>query len=181
MRTPLLLLALVFSLLSYSQEQFDFRLTNWGMSKEQVKKTETATFIGDENNLLSYKGTLAGYECTIEYFFTNNILARTRYIIMESRTNTKNYVTDYNSFKELLTKKYGQPKKDKKIGNSEYEMDLGYAILNGNLTYYSNWENENTLIFLGFFNVSNSNVAIGIEYSSKKYKELEEKNTLKDF
>jgi hypothetical protein len=177
-------MALVFSSLSYSQEKLDFRKTNWGMSKDQVKNSEAYGLLQEESNILAYNGNLAGYDCIIGYIFTNNILVRAKYIIMESATNTNNYDSDYNTFKSFLTKKYGQPLKDEKTWNNDLYKDnysnWGHAILIGHVTYFSYWETENSLIALSFL-VQNNDVSIGIEYSSKKHKDLEEDNTLKDF
>jgi hypothetical protein len=177
-------MVLVFSSLNYSQEQLDFRKTNWGMSKDQVKNSEASGLLQEERNILAYEGNLSSYDCIIGYIFTNNILVRAKYIIMESASNINNYDSDYNTFKAFLTKKYGQPLKDEKTWNNDLYKDnysnWGHAILFGHVTYYSYWETENSLIVLSFI-VQYNDVSIGIEYSSKKHKVLEEDSTLKDF
>jgi hypothetical protein len=177
-------MTLVFSLLSYSQENFDFRKTNWGMSKDQVQKSETSELLLEKSDILAYVGNLAGYKCLIGYIFTNNILVRAKYSITESVTNTINYDSDYNTFKEFLTKKYGQPLKDEKNWNNDLYKDnysdWGYAILFGHVTYLSYWATANSFIGLSFL-VQNNDVSIVIEYLSIKHRDLEEDNTLKDF
>jgi len=38
----------------------DFRKSNWGMNKAQVKKTETSEILKETNDVLAYKSELAG-------------------------------------------------------------------------------------------------------------------------
>ncbi|NVO12271.1 MAG: hypothetical protein HXX16_20100 [Bacteroidales bacterium] len=184
MRNTLILLIFILSVQSYSQEQFDFRKTSWGMSKELVKKSETSKYLNGDESILVYESAITGYECLIAYIFTNNILVRTKYIIKESYSNQKNYDSDYNKFKKFLTEKYGQPTSDEEdwkddTFKNEYSY-WGYAISQGHVKYLTMWETNTTDITEAFI-LQEDEVSIGIQYSSKKYHDLEKNNTLKDF
>ncbi len=59
-----------------------------------------------------FLGVISELDCVVVYFFTNNLLTGARYYFTESHSNDNDYIYDYNSMKELLTKKYGEPTTD---------------------------------------------------------------------
>ena len=87
--------------------QTDFRNVNWGMSKEQVKKLETAVFISNEKTYIMYSTTVNGFDCILMYIFTeDNKLSGARYSFEQKHTNNNSFIDDYTSLKSLLTTKY---------------------------------------------------------------------------
>jgi len=161
-----------------SAEDYNFRKTKWGMSIAEVKSSEPLDVVKEEDNMLGYKTNVIGKDVFVVYFFIDNQLVRTRYVLAESHSNNNDYITDYNAFKEILIKKYGPPKKDETFWKNDLYKDdyshWGTAISMGHLIYYSNWETEDTEInnmLMG----DNFDISCIVEYSSKNLKEIEKK------
>lgn len=170
-------LILIFSTIC-TAENYNFRKTKWGMSIAEVKSSEPLDVTKEEDNLLGYKTVVIGKDVLVAYFFIDNQLVRTRYVLAESHTNNNDYIADYNDFKKILIKKYGPPRKDETFWkNDQYKDDYshwGLAISMGHLIYYSNWETEDTEInnmLMG----DNYDTSCIVEYSSKNLKEIEKK------
>lgn len=154
----------------------DFRDSNWGMTKEQVKKTETGEISQETGDFLAYNVDLAGYDSYVIYIFTNNKLTRAKYLMREEHSNKNQYITDYDAMKSLLSQKYGKSSKDEVFWRNELYKDdysdWGFAISLGHLVYYSSWETETTSIFL-LLNGENYNLNTEIEYQSKALEDEE--------
>ena len=166
----------------------DFRKANWGMTKAQVKQTETSEILKETDELLSYKSELAGYKSLVIYIFAGDKLTRAKYSIIEEHSNKNDYMTDYNSIKGMLEKKYGTPKDDEKVWKNDlYKEDYsqwGFAVSLGHLMYYSSWENDRTSIFF-LLNGENYELKTVIEYTSKELgsveDEMRDKEALSNF
>ena len=164
----------------------DFRGTNWGMNKTQVKATEKKKPYIEDNNILSYQIEVDGKDFACVYWFLKNKLYGSGYLIKEIHTNKNDYINNYGELKESLTKKYGKPKMNKVIWkNNLYkgnEQNWGLAISMGHLVYRTQWETYTTVTSLDLIG-DNSDIAFGIRYDSKELKEwakqIEEKKTLK--
>jgi len=174
------LAGILFALQVYSQ--YDFRKTNWGMTKAQVLASETSEITPEENNnSLSYKGTVNDLDCFIVYVFAFDTLIRAQYNIIEERKNSNQYIRDYEGLKKILTEKYGQPEKDRVTWlNDMYQdnvNDWGLAVSIGQLAYFSEWLTETTDIWL-MLQGDNYRITFVVEYTSLKYasliKEVEE-------
>lgn len=157
---------------------YNFRKTKWGMSIAQVKSAEPLKVAKEEKNLLVYKTTVIGKDVYVLYIFADNMLVRAKYVLAESHTNKNDYITDYNDFKEILTKKYGKPKQDETVWKNDLfkddYSDWGTAISVGHLVYFSSWETKETEIneiLMG----ENYDITCGVEYVSKNLKEIEKK------
>jgi hypothetical protein len=158
-------------------DDFDFRKTNWGFSMDQVKNSESLSLVREEQNALMYKGTLSDLDCYVVFVFAKGKLVRTKYVIVEEHSNKNDYIRDYESLKRLLSNKYGTPIQDKTIWrNSLYKDDReewGFAVSLGHLVYLSTWETSETEIS-DFLYGDNYEISLGIEYSSKFLKSLEQ-------
>jgi len=158
--------------------QTDFRDTKWGMSNAEVKKIEKENFFKEEGNFLGYKGEVGGKDCQIIYTFVQDKLVRAEYIITEKHTNQNDYISDYNSLKELLTKKYGKPTKDEEFWRNDLYKDdyshWGFAVSLGHHAYFTTWETPSTEI-LEFLHGDNYQITLGIGYTSKQFEDLEKK------
>jgi hypothetical protein len=163
-----------------------FRGALWGASKEQVKKTETSEFSGEQKiggglkglDVLTYKSDVSGLEAGIVYYFANNLLTRARYIFMADHSNANMYIDDYKRLKTELTNKYGAPGRDDTIwSNNLYKNDpseYGMALKVGHLTYVAEWyppESSIQMILRG----DNFKISFWIEYTSEALKEFEKK------
>lgn len=157
----------------------NFRKTTWGMSQDQVKKSEPSELVHEDEELLGYKATVLGNSVHIYYLFTKNKLVRARYFIAEAHTNRNDYISDYNTFKNAYTEKYGEPLDDNTLWkNSLYKKDheqWGFAVSIGHLVYHSKWliddgETDLTLMAMG----ENYKITVISEYVSRKLKGIEE-------
>ncbi len=163
-------------------EEYTFRKTTWGMTKEQVKETEKETPYEHERGL-RYEDRILGFDCTLLYIFVEGKLVRTKYIITEEHSNDNQYIMDYDTLKAALIKKYGEPSESNQLWKNDLykddSQDWGLAISIGHLVDYARWETLQTDIVIGLYG-DNYEVALEIQYSSKELKELEKKEEEKE-
>lgn len=161
-----------------SADDYNFRKTKWGMSIKQVKSSEPLDVLKEDEDFLLYKTSVIAKDVIIAYFFVDNQLVRTRYVLEESHTNKNDFIGDYNNFKEILSKKYGKPNQDEIFWKNELYKDdysdWGTAISLGHLSYLSKWETQDTEIANMLWG-ENYKILCIVEYSSKNLKEIEEK------
>lgn len=163
-----------------------FRKALWGMSKEQVKKVEISKFIKEDKmggelkglDALLYKADVAGLDCTIIYYFAENLLTRARYLITEEHSSTNFYIDDFKNIKSQLTQKYGAPARDDAIwSNNLYKGDpseYGMAISVGHLIYVAEWYPQETAIQL-LLRGDNYKITLWAEYTGDDFREFEKK------
>ena len=109
----LCILAVSTLILFAKEAKYDFRKTNWGMSKEQVKTTEDKKPVFEDNTMLSYEVTISEKDFECAYLFLEDKLYGSGYLFSGEHTNKNLYIDDYEELKEILTKEYGKPKIDK--------------------------------------------------------------------
>ena len=90
--------------------EFDFRNSTWGMSVDEVAKSETAKFISG-NFLLKYEDRVLGYLTTIYYSFDDvERLNSAMYSFKaEVQIESHPYHDEYSSIVASYTEKYGEP------------------------------------------------------------------------
>jgi len=169
---------------SKPKSETDFRKASWGMSREQIKALENNLKITmEKEEYLGYQTQIAGLDCNLIYFFTNNKLVRGRYFFTEPHSNRNDYILDYTTLKKLLEKKYGEASEDEQIWKNDLYKDdydqWGFAVCVGHLVYYAKWETDITIIYLSL-NGENYEISLMIEYQSKQLKSLEEQEWKKD-
>ena len=141
----------LFVLLILSSNSFSqFRDSEWGQTKNQVKKTEKSQPTEEtEDKLLFYEqNTLLGMNSYIEYDFLDNKLYMTQYMFDSPGAD----YSDFLRLKNLLIEKYGK--------NKEGDDPLVIAT----------WETEDTLINLMLLKEYK---LLGITYRSIKYQDFE--------
>jgi hypothetical protein len=176
----LICIFLFFSIVGLSNDvKYDFRKTNWGMSKEEVKATEDKKpdYDGDNVQLSYYKVTISGKsgkDFSCNYYFVEDKLCSSIYGFSGEHTNKNLYIDDYEELKEILTKKYDKPKIDKVIWKKgSFKDDKSYwgtAIIGGDLSYLAQWETPDTEINLKLFG-ENWRIKLTLSYESKELKE----------
>jgi len=115
----------VSTLILFAEEaKYDFRKTNWGMSKEQVKATEDKKPDFEDNTMLSYEVTISEKDFECAYLFLEDKLYGSGYLFFGEHTNKNLYIDDYEELKEILTKEYGKPKIDKVTWKNELFKNL---------------------------------------------------------
>jgi len=169
-----------------SLAQTDFRNVNWGMSKEQVQKLETAELIKDSPNLY-YKTRVNGLECYLVFYFTNGELSGASYSFLQEHSNKNDFIDDYKSIKSILTDKYGSGLEDIDWKNDLFKNDeqhYGLAISTGDLKYTTHWKDEKVKILLSLegenYKISLSVDYFVIAYLNTSVKEIKDK-AKKDF
>jgi hypothetical protein len=171
---------------SQLKEEYNFRKTVWGMTKESVKHTEKRKPVFDRENDLVYNDTLMSLNMGVFYHFVENKLVSSGYGVIEKHSNKNLYINDYKELKNVLLEKYGDPS-DRWFDGEKYKEILwlndlykdnpshwGFAISLGHLVYQSCWETDETEIVLKL-NGDNYEIQLNLVYYSKKLKHLEEK------
>ena len=186
----LICIFLFFSIVALSNDvKYDFRKTNWGMSKEQVRATEDKEPDFKDDNGLGYDIKINGDDYYCSYSFLEDKLYNGGYASTEIHTNENLYIDDYEELKETLIKKYGKPKSD--LGtfwkNDLYKDDKsqwGFAISIGDLVYGARWETPTTIITL-MLRGDNYKILLILSYYSKELeewvKQIKEEKAKEDF
>ena len=152
--------------------KFDFRNTRWGMTKEQVKASETMKIVYEKESVILYHGEVAGVETTVYYTFKKNMLLGCVQRFIEYHIDDNNYILDYKKAKDALTHKYGPPVTDEQLwSNDVYKdnpQDWGFAVRRGDLVFRSRWKFNYTEIGLGLNSNSLDNGIIhAVSYTIK--------------
>ena len=96
---------LFFSIVGLSNDvKYDFRKTNWGMSKEQVKATENKKSEWDSDIFVEYKVKINMKNFVCMYYFFEDELYKSGYFFSGEHTNENLYIDDYEELKEILIK-----------------------------------------------------------------------------
>jgi len=165
----LLILAISNLILFAEEAKYDFRKTNWGMSKEQVKEIEKSKLVeedfGEEENL-HYKGEIDGLDCEIYYYFMRGKLTGAAY--SSWHINNKNdCINNYKKLKENLTKRYGKLVEDKTF--EDFKEGTARTF----------WDTPTTEINLMLSEGRNKNeFDLSIYYQSKEGEEIKEKEDI---
>ena len=167
------------------QYEKDFRVANWGDSKEKVRANEQKPnkAVGADH-LYGFEDYLGNLKCTIGYIFTNNKLTRGKYIFQEISDDMAIY--EYERLQKMLDKKYGiraawdtsrwvDEKWEEKYKDNEIE-----AIKKGYRRRSKFWCNGSTEVFLNLLqpDTENQGWQLGIEYEGREMKKLREQAML---
>ena len=153
-----------------------FRSVNFGLTKAEVKKLETETFLKEEKfsnyDVLIYEGVVAGLKTDIWYIFIKDEFVNGSYFFVESHTNDNLYIDDYKHVKNIITDKYGKPQTELADWNDDLYRDdpdrYGFAVSLGDLVYSSMWEFENGYI-LDRLSGDNYDIKHNVQYRLNKF------------
>lgn len=163
---------LIFASIGYTDTNYDFRNTKWGMTINEVLISESVETVSNENNQLWYLTSVLNKECGLFYDFQNNKLNSAGYFFDIKHTNPNSYIEDYFTIQDSLISKYKEPITNKTIWkNNLYRNNQqfwGLAISIGHLTYQSTWETETTKIRLSLTG-DNYQIQLMIKYFDKNY------------
>lgn len=106
----------------------------------------------------------------IAYYFCDKGLFQARYISTEKHSNESLYIDDYSSFRNALTKKYGEPFWDNEKWSSDskkeyYSDDKGNALCYGYLSYMTWYVADRTYISMSM-SADNYDISMIIDYES---------------
>lgn len=110
------------------------------------------------------------------YIFNNAQLCRILVSYAENHINDNQYIQAYNSYVEMLTKKYGTPLINTEVWfDDSYRGDYryyGYAVSMGYLTYFSSWELKDCEVY-NILNGDNFECKLHILINSKLFEQPE--------
>ncbi|WP_313180659.1 hypothetical protein [Lacrimispora sp.] len=159
------------------RENTNFRNTCWGDDIETVKKYETdISWTAEADNAIigQSKSKVLNMNADIGFTFGDGKLYQGAIMFNDEHTNENLYIDDFNTIKNALKEKYGEPTEDKQVWKSDlYKGDVGRygkAISYGHLQYLTIWENEDTRIVLGLIG-DNYKINLGIVYGDVNHKE----------
>ncbi|MAT38870.1 MAG: hypothetical protein CL946_04625 [Ectothiorhodospiraceae bacterium] len=136
-------------------QPYDFRKTHWGMSKEEVKKNETAEFVGETDDALIYKEKIGGLDSKLVYMFKEGKLRNSAYKFENEYSEVEDYINDYEKLKDAYTKKYGEPHSDEvRWTNDTFKDDpsmLGQALIEGHASFVTQWSLPETSVILSLY------------------------------
>ena len=177
MKLLILPLFLFLTTVSYSA---DFRNTTWGMTKEQVKKTENIELVKEDQDNISYIETVVSYPALVLYKFHDNKLIWGSYSFKQVNDKDDEYLEDFINFEKAISDKYGEGKKLDRWNNadSEFKNDPARAVRAGDLIMWRSWETPTTKIKLIMYGY-NDQFNIDTYYFGKKYEDKADK-TIQD-
>lgn len=167
-----------------SDTDFNVRKVNWGMSQEEVKKTEILELFIEDEATVAYKGKLNNNPCLIVYRFHNQVLVSMDYIFEHTYSDDARFVNDFEDLKDSLTKKYGQPSQNDRYFTSEtYDdniSDWGMALSTGELSFFTRWITNKTKILLALYG-DNYEVSFILSYISLEHEDIVEEDDEQNF
>ena len=177
---------LMWSTTAFSNE-YDFRKTNWGMSREEVAEAEDALELQYGDSPFpgeSYEAKVGGLDCYINYYYIGDKLTSADYEFGYEATLEYLCINNYRHLKEKLMEKYGKAIEDEDIWIDDlYEDDpknWGRAVTQNHLLRYAQWETPNTRITIVLGGGEYGNIPLKIKYRSQQIKEFEEEFTAKE-
>ena len=155
----------------------DFRNSEWGMSKEQVKSTEKLELVNEDTDTISYIETVVEYPALLVYKFNDNRLIWGLYSFNQVNNNDDGYLEDFLKFENAISSKYGKGKVLDKWNNkdSENKDNPAKAVREGDFIMWRTWETPTTMIKLIMYGY-NDKFNTDTYYFSKKYKDQAESN-----
>jgi hypothetical protein len=165
-----ILLVLVLS--SFGTKNYDFRQTNWNMTKEQVIASEkTGKRIDIGKDRIRYTGIiLAGDTFSVDYDFDRGKLVRAHYNYRPYNVEQKECMTAYLDLEKVLSQKYGRylapldlKAIKKRAPGQEYALDLfDFAYL------LKVWEQPRTIVALSYLETAKQDsCVVVVNYLSK--------------
>lgn len=136
-------ITIIFVLLSIymmAQDKYDFRKTKWGMTKQEVMKSEDGAV--ESNGDLIIFDSISNIPVIVIYQFSNNKLASAGYVFQGKHINNDLFLEDFDKINGILIEKYGKPNKDLKIWSSESKIrndNLGFSVSVGALSFRTAW------------------------------------------
>ena len=152
-----------------------FRSSSWGAAIEEVKAQEKTDLVVDNDDLLAYKTAVGGLPSLAVFDFVDGHLVMGRYVIDVEHANQNSFLTDFNSLKDLLKKKYGPTSTSNAYWQNELFHDdysqWGLAISIGHVSFFETWDEAETQIELQLHG-DNHQVKLCVMYRSKALKPL---------
>jgi hypothetical protein len=165
---------------NYAPRKFDEM--KWGLSKKQILEMEgkpSAQRKAKGLDIMDYQQKLINLDCSIEYMFAANKLARTRFSFTTEYLDKNAYLEDYQKIKDALVQKFGRPLEESMDWrDTTFKDDFGAwgeAVSLGHLEMSSRWLTPQSEI-LALLSGQNEEILLTVEYAGLPLKELARKN-----
>lgn len=158
---------------------YDFRKATWGMSMEQVIESEGADPVKEGVSILDtpyiaymlkMKVGETNHDLFAAYYFIEDQLYFAKYYVNTKHSNSNDFLTDFDEFRNVLLQKYGEPKEEETVWKDELYKDKrerwGLAIETGKMEKYTLWETDSTTIMLRLTG-DNYKINFEIRYETK--------------
>lgn len=174
----------LFLLLSVPAWAEEFRDATFGMSLQEVRATEEdADWVIPEKGVLAFDTELAGNDVSAGYILLDDRFVRGVYFMSEVYQNKNDHLTDFEYLDQLLTKKYGKPKKTKTNWKDYRWKDspayYGHALQQGDFSISTEWKTKTTLITHSIY-AEDYEIIHRIDYASLEMPDVEEQKVLDD-
>lgn len=132
------------------EDDFTFRKTRWGMSIEEVEKSEDDSPSSKTDEELFYKVPLMSDSCELIYRFDSNELVNACYILSITSISPYLYIDDFLKLRGALVDKYGEPSVNHPDEPTILSMEdkLSRSPLAEIGLLLSRWETDCTVLFL---------------------------------
>jgi len=92
-----------------SEEDYDFRNTRWGMSKEDILASEAGEPVAQADTQIGYFTKILDKNIYVAFIFAKDQLISALYALRDMREKLDDSFGDFADFKQILTMKYGEP------------------------------------------------------------------------
>ena len=152
-------------------KDYTLRSTYWGMTKNQVLKSENKLSpILNNKDEVGYDTTIGDIKFVLYYRFKDRKLRSAAYNTVEHYEDPFRHIEEYAFLQDVLTTKYGKPEYEiaqvpKKFEKSEKE--LGIAAKMGLMKLNSKWQTRSTFISLELISNEKNELSSSIIYIGK--------------
>ncbi len=157
---------------SNPEEKFDFRRARWGMTKEEVKKTERKKPEHETEDSITYSGKYGKLLTAYSYKFIDGKLQRAGVLHTEKLANDSMYLENYENLKKDITEEYGPPALDEekplKPGLVIDPDKKAEAVCGGDLMLSSAWDIPGSLVVL-MIRAEDKKCLVSLVYMSEGY------------
>ncbi len=170
-----LFLLLIAPVICFSQ---DVRKARWGMTKDSVRKVETAKPYPalNEADQLAFEGKVDGDDFVILYMFSSNKLKTVTLLYDEEHSSAETFYEQFLRISDKLDGKYGQHE-DRTIWKSTLYKDdqerYGFAASYGHVRFIHSWKTDRTVITI-VLHGDNFKCSLGLVYSDINNQEKKE-------
>lgn len=147
---------------------YDFRKTRWGMTPNEVMKSEDSTIMTNftinhdgtpnEDGSITYVTNIDSYGVKISYSFKMNKLAVVYVDLNKDSSSREEHAENYNDIRETIIKTYGQP-----IGEEITPDDKSRFKM------FSYWKTNRTVIDLSLSDVGDKEFLFIVTYGDREY------------
>ena len=167
-----------------SEEDYDFRNTRWGMSKEDILASEAGESIVQTDTQIGYFTEILDKNIYVAFIFDNEHLGSALYALRDMREKLDDAFRDFADFKQILTMKYGEPNagqgdiwadpsfgdedtlKSLLLDRSKYEE----ALKQGEILHAAMWKTNKTWIKVALSKMMEGHTCgVTVEYKSIRH------------